>query len=62
MRWFDISRDYLGNSIGLFVGGSLTESGSARETDVTPKFSLSYSASDDLTLYNNAESFAMATV
>jgi iron complex outermembrane receptor protein len=54
MRWFDIERDFEGNSVGLFVGGSLVESGMASETDVTPKFSLSYAASDDLTLYGVA--------
>jgi iron complex outermembrane receptor protein len=54
IRWFDINRDFESTSVGLFVQGSSAASGSARETDVTPKFSLSYAASDDLTLYGTA--------
>jgi len=54
MRWFDIERDYTGNSAGLFVGGVLMESDTTSETDVTPKFSLSYAASTDLTFYGTA--------
>lgn len=54
MRWFDIDRNYNADSVGLFVGGRLIESDTAHETDVTPKFSLSFAASEDLTIYGTA--------
>lgn len=54
LRWFDIDRDFESTSVGLFVPGSSAASGSARETDVTPKLSLSYAATEDLTLYGMA--------
>ena len=54
LRWFDIQRDYRSISVGLLAGGTLTESASSHEKDVTPKFSLSFAASGDLTLYGIA--------
>jgi len=51
LRWFDIDRDFKSNNIGLLFAGNPSESGSTSESDVTPKFSLSYAASDNLNFY-----------
>ena len=58
-RWFEIDRDFNSNSAGLlFVMGEVSDSGSASESDVTPKFSLNYAANENLTLYGTvAEGF-----
>ena len=54
-RWFNIDRDFNADNTGLlFVMGQVSESGSASESGVTPKFSLSYETSENLTLYGTA--------
>ncbi len=54
-RWFDIDRKFNSNSAGLlFVMGTASDTGSTSETGMTPKLSLSYVASDHLTLYGTA--------
>ena len=54
-RWFNIDRDFKSDSAGLlFVMGDVSDSGSASESGVTPRFSLSYVAIENLTLYGTA--------
>jgi outer membrane receptor protein involved in Fe transport len=54
LRWFKIDRDFSTENTGLLFRGTPLASGSARESGVTPKFSLSYVAGDNLTLYGTA--------
>lgn len=51
LRWFEIDRDYYSSSTGLINGGPSTVSGDANENGVTPKISLNYMPTDDLTVY-----------
>ena len=54
-RWFNIDRDFTSDSTGLFfVMGQVSDSGSASESGVTPKFSLSYAANENLMIYGTA--------
>jgi len=53
-RWFDIDRDFRANNVGLMWSGGPSESGSAGESGVTPKFSVNFAANDNLTLYGTA--------
>ena len=53
-RWFDISQDTSNTTIGLFLAGAPLESGIANESGVTPKIGLSFTYSEDLTLYATA--------
>ena len=54
-RWFEIEQNFSADNYGLlFIRGETLESGSTAESGVTPKFSLSYTRSDNLTFYGTA--------
>lgn len=54
-RRFDIDRSVLADNRGLlFIAGAVTDSAAAGSTGVTPRLSLSFRHSDELTLYATA--------
>jgi iron complex outermembrane receptor protein len=54
VRWFNFDRNFTSNIVGLLSAENPLESGAASESGVTPKFSLGFAASENLTLYGLA--------
>ena len=52
-RWYDIERDYTSDLVGLFAGEPFA-SGKANEQGVVPRFSLSFAATDEMTVFVSA--------
>lgn len=52
-RWYDIDRDYTSELVGLFAGEPFA-SGAASEQGVAPRFSLSFAAAEDVTVFASA--------
>ena len=52
-RWYDIDRDYTSDLVGLFAGEPFA-SGATNEQGVAPRFSLSFAATDDVTVFASA--------
>src|SRR5690606_29385591 len=53
LRWFDWEQDFNLLYAGLFQGGLYTVAGKTSASEFTPKFNLSYDASEDWMVYGN---------